>query len=95
MVLLIANFTSREKAALKAVTLDLFFFSFILLYACKLAFLALSTCVKIIEFSLTNEARKAYLHTYKRIIIIPTIMKEVYVKKTMILSCDILFPEQS
>ena len=35
----------------------------ILLYVCKLAFLASSTCVKIIEFSLKNEARKAYLHT--------------------------------
>ena len=50
----------------------------ILLYACKLAFLASSTCVKIIEFSLKNEARKAYLHVHKRIIIMPAIMKEVY-----------------
>ena len=41
----------------------------ILLYACKLAFLASSTCVKIIEFSLKNEARKVYLHVHKRIII--------------------------
>ena len=50
----------------------------ILLYACKLAFLASSTCVKIIEFSLKNAARKAYLHVHKRIIIMPAIMKEVY-----------------
>ena len=40
----------------------------ILLYACKLAFLTSSTCVKLIEFSLTNEARKANLH-----------MKEVHI----------------
>ena len=39
----------------------------------KLAFLASSTCVKIIEFSLENEARKAYLHEHKRIIIMPAI----------------------
>ena len=39
-----------------------------LLYACKLALLASSSCVKIIEFLLKNEARKAYLHVHKRII---------------------------
>ena len=50
----------------------------ILLYASKLAFLASSTCVKIIEFSLKSEARKAYLHLHKRILIIPPFMKEVY-----------------
>ena len=42
----------------------------IVLYAYKVTFLALSTCVKIIEFSLKNEA---YLHVYKGIIIIPAI----------------------
>ena len=36
----------------------------ILLYACKLAFLPSSTCV---------EARKAYSHVHKRIIIMPAI----------------------
>ncbi len=41
----------------------------ILLCACKLAFLASSTCVKIKEFLFKNEARKAYLHVHKRIII--------------------------
>ena len=45
----------------------------ILLCACKLAFQASSSCVKIIEFSLKNEARKAYLHAHKRIIIMPAI----------------------
>ena len=45
----------------------------ILLYACKLAFLASSTCVEIIEISLKNEARKANLHVHKRIIIMPAI----------------------
>ena len=45
----------------------------ILLYACKLAFLALSACVKIIEFSLKSEARKAYLHVNKIILLIPAI----------------------
>ena len=45
----------------------------ILLYACKLALLTSSTCEKIIEFSLTNEAMQAYLHIYKRIIIMPAI----------------------
>ena len=45
----------------------------ILLYAYKLAFLASSTCVKIIEFSFRNEARKDYLHLYKIIIIMPAI----------------------
>ena len=49
----------------------------ILLCACKLASLTSSTCVKTIEFSLKNEARKAYLHVHKRIIIMPAIMKEV------------------
>ena len=47
----------------------------ILLCACKLAFLTSSTCVKIIEFSLKNEARKAYLHVHKRIIIMPAIFE--------------------
>ena len=51
----------------------------ILLYACKLAFLASSTCVKRIEFLLKNEAKKAYLHVHKRIIIMHAIMKEVYI----------------
>ncbi len=41
----------------------------ILLCACKLAFQASSTCVKIKEFLVKNEARKAYLHVHKRIII--------------------------
>ena len=50
----------------------------IILYASKLAFLASSTCVKTVEFSLKNEAREAYLHVHKRIIIMPAIMKEVY-----------------
>ena len=50
----------------------------ILLYACKLALLASSTCVKIIEFSPKNEARKAYLHLHKIIILCPPFMKEVY-----------------
>ena len=45
----------------------------ILLYACKLAFLTSSACVKIIEFSLKSEARKAYLHVHKRILIMPAI----------------------
>ena len=45
----------------------------ILLSACKLAFLTSSTCVKIIDFSLENEAKKAYWHVHKRIIIIPAI----------------------
>ena len=45
----------------------------ILLYECKLAFVASSTCLKIIEFSLKNKARKAYLHVHKRIIIMPAI----------------------
>ena len=49
----------------------------ILLYACKLAFLASPTWVKIIEFPLKNEARKAYLHVHKRIIIMPTIYERV------------------
>ena len=49
----------------------------ILLYACKLAFLASSTCVKIIEFSLKNEARKAYLHVHKIIIIMLTIKRSI------------------
>ena len=53
----------------------------ILLYACKLAFLASSTCVKTIEFAFKNEARKADLHVHKRIIIMPAIMKEVYITK--------------
>ena len=35
------------------------------LYAYKLAFLALSTCVKIMAFSLKNKARKTYLHVYR------------------------------
>ena len=50
----------------------------ILLYACKLAFLASSTCVKIIEVSPKNEARKAYLHLHKRTILCPPFMKGVY-----------------
>ena len=52
----------------------------ILLYACKVAFLVSSTCIKIIEFSLKNEARKAYLRAHKRMIIILFLpfMKEVY-----------------
>ena len=45
----------------------------ILLYACILAFLTSSTCGKIIEFSLKNETRKAYLHVHKMIIIMPAI----------------------
>ena len=45
----------------------------ILLYAYKLAFLASWTCVKIIAFSLKSEARKAYLHWHKRILIMPAI----------------------
>ena len=45
----------------------------IFLHGCKLAFLASSTCVKIIEFALRNETRKAYLHVHKRITIMPAI----------------------
>ena len=55
----------------------------VLLYACKLAFLALPTCVNIMEFSLQNEARKAYLHTHKRIII----MSAIYEQGLFIDSC--------
>ena len=45
----------------------------ILLYACKLAFLASSACIKIIELSLKNEARKATLRAHKIVIIMPAI----------------------
>ena len=59
----------------------------ILLSPCKLAFLASATCVKIIEFSLENEARKAHLHLHKRIIImpVPPFMKEVYAVRDLVL----------
>ena len=50
----------------------------ILLYAFKLAFLASLACVKTKEFSLKSEVKKAYLHAHKRILIMPSIMKEVY-----------------
>ena len=64
----------------------------ILLYECKLAFLASSTCVKTIEFSLKNEARKAYLHVHKRIIIMPAIMKEFYAGlKSKVIPFNIFF----
>ena len=42
----------------------------ILLYACKLAFLASSTRVTI-EFSFKNEARKAFSKLHERIVIMP------------------------
>ena len=47
----------------------------ILLYTCKLAFIASSTRVKKLEFSPENEARKAYLHLHKRIISMAAIYK--------------------
>ena len=50
----------------------------ILLYAFKLAFLALLACVKTKVFSLKSEVKKAYLHAHKRILIILSIIKEVY-----------------
>ena len=50
----------------------------ILLYAFKLAFLASLACVKTKVFSLKREVKKAYLHAHKRILIMPSIMKEVY-----------------
>ena len=50
----------------------------ILLYAFKLAFLASLACVKTKVFSLKSEVKKAYLHAHKRILIMPSIMKEVY-----------------
>ena len=50
----------------------------ILLYAFKLAFLASIACVRTKEFSLKSEVKKAYLHAHKRILIMPSIMKEVY-----------------
>ena len=50
----------------------------ILLYAFKLAFLALLACEKTKVFSLKSEVKKAYLHAHKRILIMPSIMKEVY-----------------
>ena len=49
----------------------------ILLYAFKLAFLASLACVKTKVFSLKSEVKKAYLHAHKRILIMPSIMKEV------------------
>ena len=58
----------------------------ILLYACKLAFLASSTCVKIIEFSLKNEARKAYLHLHKRIIITCIIIMPTIYERGLLVS---------
>ena len=62
----------------------------VLLYVCKYDFLASSTCLKIIEFSPKNEARKAYLHLHKRIIIMPAIMKEVYSAIFVTLIMDLL-----
>ena len=50
----------------------------ILLYAFKLAFLAWLACVRTKEFSLKSEAKKAYLHAHKRLLILPAIMKEIY-----------------
>ena len=50
----------------------------ILLYAFKLAFLASLACVKTKVFSLKSEVKKAHLHAHKRILIMPSIMKEVY-----------------
>ena len=47
-------------------------------YAFQLASLALLAWVKTKEFSLKSEVRKAYLQAHERIIIMPTIMKEVY-----------------
>ena len=55
----------------------------ILLYAFKLAFLASLACVKTKVFSLKSEVKKAYLHAHKRILIMPTIMKEVYKKEVL------------
>ena len=37
-----------------------------LLYLCQVAFLALTTCLKTIVFSLKSEAKKAYLHANER-----------------------------
>ena len=62
----------------------------ILLCSCKLAFLASSTCIKIIEFSLKNEAKKAYLHVLKRIIIIPAIYERGLCQHSESLSCPFL-----
>ena len=50
----------------------------ILLYAFKLAFLASLACVKTKVFALKSEVKKACLHAHKRILIMPSIMKEVY-----------------
>ena len=60
----------------------------ILLYACKLAFLALasSACVRIIEFSPKNEARKAYFHLHKRIILMPPIYERCLWPKGIIVN---------
>ena len=48
------------------------------MYAFKLAFLASLACVKTKVVSLKSEVEKAYLHVHKRILIMPSIMKEVY-----------------
>ena len=48
------------------------------MYAFKLAFLASLACVKTKVVSLKSEVKKAYLHVHKRILIMPSIMKEVY-----------------
>ena len=50
----------------------------ILLYAFKLAVLASLACVKTKVFSLKSEVKKAYLHAHKRILIMPSVMKEVF-----------------
>ena len=55
----------------------------ILLYAFKLAFLASLACVKTNIFSLKSEAKKAYLHAHKRILIMPSILQGVYVPSGM------------
>ena len=56
-------------------------------YTCKLAFLTSSTCVKVIDFSLKNDPRKAYLHVQKRIIIMPAIYERVLYLYHQELSC--------
>ena len=53
----------------------------ILLYAFKLAFLTSLACVKTKVFSLKSEVKKAYLHAHKRILIMPSVMKEVYMAR--------------
>ena len=63
----------------------------ILLYTFKLAFLASLACVKTKVFSLKSEVKKAYLHAHKRILIMPSIMKEVYTGITWYLHREQMF----